>query len=293
VQFLSEEFVANLNKFNLRAKLIVEGFIVGLHKSPYHGFSVEFSDHRQYNPGDSISNLDWKVYAKTNRYYIKRYEEETNLKAYIIVDHSASMGFSSGNTSKLEYAKALASALAYLMISQQDAVGLLSYTDKISSYIPPRSMRSYLNQIFSALYNLQPESETNTAEVLHNLAERIKKRGLIILISDFLDDPDKILSGLQHFRHHKHEVILFHLQDAQELDFDFKNETEFIDSETGEKLTVNPWQIRKEYQAALKKNQEYLKTRCHQSFIEYYPINTTTPFDEALLQFLNKRSKMM
>lgn len=293
MQFLSEEFVANLNKFNLRAKLIVEGFIVGLHKSPYHGFSVEFSDHRQYNPGDSISNLDWKVYAKTNRYYIKRYEEETNLKAYIIVDHSASMGFSSGNTSKLEYAKALASALAYLMISQQDAVGLLSYTDKISSYIPPRSMRSYLNQIFSALYNLQPESETNTAEVLHNLAERIKKRGLIILISDFLDDPDKILSGLQHFRHHKHEVILFHLQDAQELDFDFKNETEFIDSETGEKLTVNPWQIRKEYQAALKKNQEYLKTRCHQSFIEYYPINTTTPFDEALLQFLNKRSKMM
>jgi len=293
VQFLSEEFVANLSKFNLRAKLIVEGFIVGLHKSPYHGFSVEFSDHRQYNPGDNIGNLDWKVYAKTNRYYIKRYEEETNLKAYIVVDHSASMGFSGNGESKLEYAKALSSALAYLMISQQDAVGLLTFSEKISNYIPPRSVRSYLNQIYSTLYNLKPESKTNTAEVLHNLAERIKKRGLIILISDLLDDPDKILSGLQHFRHHKHEVILFHLQDAKEIDFDYKNETEFIDSETGEKIVVNPWQIRKDYQKTMNENQDYLKTRCHQSYIEYYPINTKTPFDEALLQFLNKRSKMM
>jgi uncharacterized protein (DUF58 family) len=293
VQYLSEEFIANLNKFNLRAKLIVEGFIVGLHKSPYHGFSVEFSDHRQYNPGDSIANLDWKVYAKTNRYYIKRYEEETNLKAYLLIDHSASMGFAGDSTSKLEYAKALTSALAYLMISQQDAVGLLSFTDKISQYIPPRSMNSYLNQIFAGLYNLQAEEKTNTAEVLHNLAERIKKRGLIILISDLLDDPEKILSGLQHFRHHKHEIILFHLQDQQELDFNFKNETEFIDSETGEKITVNPWQIRKDYQRALHQNQQMLKTRCHQSQIDYYPINTNTPFDEALLQFLIKRSKLM
>jgi len=293
VQYLSEEFIANLNKFNLRAKLIVEGFIVGLHKSPYHGFSVEFSDHRQYNPGDSIAKLDWKVYAKTNRYYIKRYEEETNLKAYLLIDHSASMGFAGSGINKLEYAKALTSALAYLMISQQDAVGLLSFTDQISQYIPPRSMQSYLNQIFSGLYNLQPENQTNTAEVLHSLAERIKKRGLIILISDLLDDPEKILSGLQHFRHHKHEVILFHLQDQQELDFDFSHETEFVDSETGEKITVNPWQIRKDYQQAMRKNQEILKTRCHQAHIDYHPINTNTPFDQALLQFLMKRSKLM
>lgn len=293
MQFLSEEFIANLNKFNLRAKLIVEGFIVGLHKSPYHGFSVEFSDHRQYNPGDNIGKIDWKVYGKTNRYYIKRYEEETNLKSYLIVDHSASMGYSSGEVSKLEYAKALASALAYLMISQQDAVGLLSYSDKISNYVPPRSMRSYLNQIFSALHNLQPADRTNTAEVLHHLAERIKKRGLIILISDMIDDPDKILQGLQHFRHHKHEVILFHLQDAQELELNFKQETEFIDSETNEKITVNPWQIRKDYQKALQANCDYLKTHCHQAFIEYHPINTNTPFDQALLQFLIKRQKMM
>lgn len=174
-KYLTEEFIAKLDKFNLRARLIVEGFIVGLHKSPYHGFSVEFSDHRQYNPGDSISNLDWKVYAKTNRYYIKRYEEETNLKSYIIVDHSKSMSYSSGNISKLEYAKAFASALSYLMISQQDAVGLLTYTDKVTNYIPPRSMRSYLNIIFKELFNLEAEDKTQTAAVLHSLADRIKK----------------------------------------------------------------------------------------------------------------------
>ncbi|MBC8384808.1 MAG: DUF58 domain-containing protein [Candidatus Cloacimonetes bacterium] len=291
--YLTEEFVATINRFNLRARLIVEGFIIGLHKSPYHGFSVEFSDHRQYNPGDSIRNIDWKVLAKTNRYYIKRYEEETNLKSYIIVDHSNSMGYSSQKISKLEYAKAFASALTYLMIRQQDAVGLLTYTNKITKYIPPRSMKTYLNVIYKELFDLQPAEATQTAEILHSLADRIKKRGLIILISDLIDDPAKILQGLQHFRHQKHEVILFHIQDKQELDFNFKNETEFVDSETGEKITVNPWQIRKDYQKSYEKNQIFLKTKCHESFIEYNPITTATPFEKNLLQYLIKRSKLM
>jgi uncharacterized protein (DUF58 family) len=292
-KYLTEEFIARLDKFNLRARLIVEGFIVGLHKSPYHGFSVEFSDHRQYNPGDPISNLDWKVYAKTNRYYIKRFEEETNLKSYILIDHSKSMAYSSGKISKLEYAKAFGSALSYLMISQQDAVGLLTYSDRITKYIPPRSMRSYLNIIFKELFNLKAEDRTQTAEILHSLADRIKKRGLIILISDLIDDPDKILQGLQHFRHQKHEVILFHIQDKDELDFKFKHETEFVDSESGEKITVNPWQIRKDYLKAYEKNTQYLKSKCHESFIEYNPISTETPFEENLLQYLIKRSKLL
>ncbi len=292
-KYLSDEFIAQLDKFNLRARLIVEGFITGLHKSPYHGFSVEFSDHRQYNPGDAIRNVDWKVYAKTNRYYIKRYEEETNLKSYLIIDHSASMGFSSGKISKLEFAKAFTSALAYLMISQQDAVGLLSFTNKITNYVPPRSLRSYLSVLFKVLHNLQPEEATNTVEILHSLADRIKKRGLIILISDMIDDPEKILQGLQHFRHQKHEVILFHIQDVQELEFNFKTETEFIDSETGEKITVNPWQIRKDYQKSYQENSELLKRKCHESFIEYNPITTETGFDEILLNYLIKRSKLM
>ncbi|RLC50490.1 MAG: DUF58 domain-containing protein [Candidatus Cloacimonadota bacterium] len=293
MNFLSPEFILNLEKFNLRARLIVEGFIIGLHKSPYHGFSVEFSDHRQYNPGDPIRNIDWKVYGKTNRYYIKRYEEETNLKAYIVIDHSNSMGFTSGKISKLEYAKAFASALAYLMISQQDAVGLLSYTNKITNYIPPRATKSYLHIIFNELYRIQPQETTRTAEILHSLAERIKKRGLIILISDLIDNPDEIIKGLQHFRHQKHEVILFHIQDKQELEFNFKNETQFIDDETGEKITVNPWQIRKDYQKEYEANTLYLKSKCHESYIEYNPITTETPFEQNLLQYLIKRSKLL
>jgi uncharacterized protein (DUF58 family) len=292
-QYLSDELFAQLDKFHLRARLIVEGFITGLHKSPYHGFSVEFSDHRQYNPGDAIRNVDWKVYAKTNRYYIKRYEEETNLKSYLLIDHSASMGFVSDKTSKLEFAKAFASALAYLMISQQDAVGMLSYTNKITTYVPPRSLRSYLSVLFKELHLLKPMQTTNTVEILHSLADRIKKRSLIILISDLIDDPDKIMQGLQHFRHQKHEVILFHIQDREELDFSFKRETEFIDSETGEKITVNPWQIRKEYQKAYQENSEYLKRKCHESFIEYNPITTSTPYEDILLNYLIKRSKLI
>jgi uncharacterized protein (DUF58 family) len=292
-KYLTEEFIAKLDKFNLRARLIVEGFIVGLHKSPYHGFSVEFSDHRQYNPGDAISNLDWKVYAKTNRYYIKRYEEETNLKSYILVDHSKSMSYSSGNLTKLEYAKAFASALSYLMISQQDAVGLLTYSDRITNYIPPRSMRSYLNVIFKELFQLQAEDRTQTADILHALADRIKKRGLIILISDLIDEPEQILQGLQHFRHQKHEVILFHIQDKDEIDFSFKTETEFVDSESGEKITVNPWQIKNDYKKAYNDNTLYLKTKCHEAFIEYNPITTDTPFEDNLMQYLTKRSKLL
>ena len=291
--YLTNEFIARSEKFNLRARLIVEGFIIGLHKSPYHGFSAEFSEHRQYNPGDSLRNLDWKVFAKTNRYYVKRYEEETNLKSYIILDHSNSMSFTSGKISKLEYAKAFASALAYLMISQQDAVGLLTYSDKITNYIPPRSMKSYLNILFKEMHNIKPESTTNTSAVLHSLADRIKKRGLVILISDMIDDPKKLMKGLQHFRHQKHEVILFHIQDLQEKEFNFKKETQFIDAETNEKITVNPWQIKKDYQKAFSNFSENLKKSCHESSIEYNPITTETPFEENLLQYLIKRAMLM
>lgn len=289
---LSPEYMATMNRFNLRARLIVEGFITGLHKSPYHGFSVEFSDHRQYIPGDPIRNIDWKVYAKTNRYYIRRYEEETNLRSYILLDHSNSMGYSSGKWTKLEYAKAFSSALAYLMLSQQDAVGLLTYTNKTTQFIPARSMTSYLNFILKRLFHLKAAETTNTADVLHELAEKIKKRSLIILISDMIDDPEKLLLGLQHFRHQKHEVILFHIQDPQEVAFGFRGETEFVDSETDEKVTVNPWQIKADYQKNYADTIKYFKTKCHESHIEYNPISTETPFEQNLLHYLIKRSRL-
>ena len=202
------------------------------------------------------------------------------------------MGYKSGKISKLEYSKALASALSYLMISQQDAVGLLSFTDHLTDYLPPRSMRTYLNLIHEKLYNLKPDDETNTSKVLHNLAEKVRKRGLIILISDLLDDPDEILQGLMHFRHQKHEVIVFHLQDLYESTFPFKRETQFIDAETNEKVKVSPWQIKQDYLESLERHRKYLKNKCYEYQIEFNSITTNTPFEESLLQYLIKRSKL-
>ncbi len=293
MKYLSDSIVSTIENFNLKARMIVEGFIVGLHKSPYHGFSVEFSEHRQYNQGDPINKIDWKVYARTSKYFIKRYEEETNLKSYILIDHSASMGYASPkNISKLEYAKTFASALAYLLLRQQDAVGLLPFTDKITKFLPASSVKTYLNILFREIYNLNAENKTNTADVLHTLAHRISKRGLIILISDLIDDPQKIINGLLHFRYNKHEVLVFHLYDEKEKLFDFKRETEFIDSETKEKVVVNPWQIRKEYKKQYNENIKKIREKCLRFQIEYNEINTKTPIEDLLMKYLIKRTRL-
>lgn len=290
--YFSEEFIKKLDKFDLRAKGIVEGFMIGLHKSPYHGFSVEFSDHRQYNPGDSVKSIDWKVFAKSNRYYVKRFEEETNLKTYLLLDHSLSMGYHPGQDCKLDYAKAFASALAYLMLKQQDALGLITFSDEITGYLPPKAMRSNLRHIMEALFAVEAAKTTNTAKILHEMAEKIKRRSLIILISDMLDDPQEIFNGLAHFRHQKHEIMLFHLIDRAELEFKFENEAEFIDAESGEKITVVPWQIRRNYIKMLNEHCNLLKQKCWEAEIEYNLINTFTPFEENLLNYLIKRQKL-
>ena len=291
--FLNPEIVAKLDRFEIRARLIVEGFITGLHKSPYHGFSVEFLEHREYLPGDPIKYIDWKVFAKSDRYFIKKFEEETNLKAYILIDCSKSMGFTSQIVSKLEYGKTLASAISYLMISQQDAVGLLSFSESIRNYLPPRSAKTHLNSLFHELSALTPQSTTNTANILHNLADRIKKRGLIILISDLLDEPEEIMMALQHFRHQKHEVIVFHLLDQQELIFKYNKKTKFIDMETGEEIITQPWQIKKMYLQKIGEMKKFFSAKCHNSYIDYVPINTSTPYDRALFAYLIKRQKLL
>ncbi len=288
---LTEETAAKLRRFQLNAKAIVEGFLVGLHKSPYHGFSVEFSDHREYNTGDPIKNIDWKIVAKTDRYYVKRFEEETNLRCYIILDHSMSMFYGSGVSTKIEYASQLAAALAWLMISQKDAVGLITFNTEITSMLPPKAYRGYLAQLFRVMAELKPKDSTRLLENLHKAAESIRKRSMIIVISDLLDDPDKIIEGLKHFRSQKHEVLVFHITDLQEDGFDFKHETEFVDSETGEKITVNPWQIRKEYLANYNAHVQTLKSYCHQYQIEYNPVSTATPIDDLLLKYLLMRQK--
>lgn len=224
-KFLDPLVVSKLSNLELRARLVVEGFIAGLHKSPYKGFSVEFAEHRQYMPGDPIKNIDWKVYARRDRIYVKEFEEETNLRVYLLVDSSASMGYSSATrVSKLNYSCSLAAALSYLMLRQQDSVGLLTFTSQIKTYIPPRSSKSHLRVILTELNKLSAGETTNVSKSLELLARRIRRRGLIILFSDLMDNQQAVLTGLKHFRHRKHEVIVFHVLDESEIDFPFDDE---------------------------------------------------------------------
>src|SRR5689334_11272016 len=252
-RWLDPEVVARLAHLDVRARLVVEGFIAGMHRAPFHGFSVEFAEHRPYMPGDPLKNLDWKVLAKSDRYLVKQYTEETNLRAHLLVDLSGSMGFRSerASLSKLGYARSLAAALAYLMIHQQDAVGTLLFADRPLAYVPPRSVRSHLDVVLKSLAHGEPAGRTKLGPALHELAERIKRRGLIVLLSDLLDAPSEVLSGLQHFRHRHHEVIVFHILDPDEIEFPYTDASTFVDMETGAQLTTEPWEIASRYREQL------------------------------------------
>jgi uncharacterized protein (DUF58 family) len=291
-KFLQPETVSHLSNLNLVARLVVEGFLTGLHKSPYHGFSVEFAEHRQYMPGDDIRHVDWKVYGKTDRFYVKEFEEETNLKAWLLVDASASMSFSSHTVNKLQYATYLAASLSYLMLKQKDSVGLITFDQKIRNYLPPRSVNTYLSQILQELQRLKSRSKTDVAKTFHELAERIKRRGLVIIFSDLFDDPSKVMMALKHFRHKKHEVIVFHILDPLERSFDFKQDAVFQDMETGEKISTQPWHIRGAYQKLMNDFVETYKRKCLENRIDYVLMDTMEPFDRALLQYLVKRKRM-
>ncbi len=291
MQLLNDEQIAELSRLQLSARQIVEGFLIGLHKSPYHGFSVEFADHRQYNPGESLKDVDWKIVARTGRYYVKRYEEETNLRCFILLDHSKSMFYGSGETSKMDYAKRLAAALSWLMIGQKDAVGLYTFHNQISSALSPKAFRSYSAQIFARLVQLEPQESTDVLTPLHQIAESIKKRSLVILISDLLDDDDKIIQAFKHFRNHQHELLVFHIYDPKEQNLEFKRETQFIDSESGEKITINPWQLRKDYRERYDAFYQKLMDNCHQIEVEYNPVCIDTDISSLLIKYLNKRKK--
>ena len=291
-KYLKPEVVAKLSNMSLRARLVVEGYIIGMHKSPYHGFSVEFAEHRAYGPGDEIRHIDWKLYGKTDRYYVKRYEEETNLRSYLILDTSDSMNYSSGPVTKLEYASYLSAAIAYLMLNQQDGIGLVTFDEKIQQFIPPRSTPSHLNTILSRLEQIKTGSDTKLGPTLHEMAERIKKRGLVIIISDLLDTPEEVLDGLKHFRHNKQEVIVFHILDRQEHQFNFNARTRFRDMETGEMITTEPWHIRKDYQELVEKFQNSYRRHCRERHIDYIPLFTDESLDVALNEYLRKRQKL-
>ena len=291
-KYLKPDVVSKLSRMDLVARLVVEGFITGLHRSPYHGFSVEFSEYRPYIPGDPLRHIDWRVWGRTDRFYVKQFEEETNLKAYLLLDASGSMNYTSTQITKLKYGIYLTAALAYLMLLQRDAVGLVTFDTKIRNWIAPRSVFSYLNIILKALDTLQCAGETSLSDTLHTMADRIKRRGLIILISDLLDDPDTVITALKHFRHRKHEVIVFHILDPKERYFDFRQDAIFIDMETGEKIQTQPWHIKNDYQRNVHLFLENFKKECRQHRIDYVPMDTTQSFDTALLHYLALRKKI-
>lgn len=293
-RFLEPEVVSRLKSMELRARMVVEGFIAGLHKSPYHGFSVEFAEHRQYMPGDNIRYIDWKVYGKSDKFFVKEFEEETNLKAYLLLDTSASMGYKSQKKylPKLEYCSYLAAAFTFMMLKQRDSVGLVGFDEKIHTYIPPKSAASHMHVLLKQLDLLKPTNKTDIAETLHEMAERIKRRGLVILMSDLLDEPSKIIAGLKHFRHRKHEVIVLHVLDPYERHFNFPQEAIFTDMETGEEITTLPWQIKKDYQRSFNAVFDEFSRECRMSNIDYHLIDTSQSYDVSIFAYLNKRSKL-
>ena len=290
--YLTPEVINNIDNLSLKAKLVVEGFIIGLHKSPYHGFSVEFSEHRPYGYGDEIKYIDWKLWGKTDKLFIKQFEEETNLKCHIILDKSSSMNYGSEHLTKFEYAKTLSAALSYMMIKQQDAVGLTTFDKKIDIAIPPKSKPSHLNLLLKMMHNSKVGGETKISDILHSLASSIKKKGLIILISDLVDDQLEVMQGLRHFRYKGHEVIIFHVMDQKEIDLNFNESINFIDSESGESILTDPRQIKLAYKKEIKKFINLYKKQCRKNKIDYVHLNTSEPLEKSLMNYMIKRNKL-
>ncbi len=290
--YLDPRTLASIEGLGLQARLVVEGFVAGLHKSPYHGFSVEFAQHREYSPGDDLRHVDWKVWSKTDKYYLKQYEEETNLLTYVLLDVSASMGYASeGNVTKLQYGQYVAAALAYLVLQQQDAVGLTLFDDRVRRLLRPSGQPSHLKELIRLMDSELARDRTKTGPVFHEMAERIGRRGIVVIISDLLDgDPDEILGGLRHFRHRRHEVILFHLLDPAEVEFPFRQITKFLGIEIDEELLTDPSALRRGYLDELDAFKEQLQRGCRLADIDYVPLRTDQPLDQALVGYLAARA---
>ncbi len=289
-QYLRPDVIQQVRRLDLKARFIVEGFLTGLHDSPYHGFSVEFSEHRKYTPGDDIRQIDWSVFAKTDRYYIKKYQAETNLDAYLLVDSSGSMDYArEGRMTKMDYSICLAAALGYMMMNQQDSVGLATFDQKVRAFMPPKSKRSHLINLLGTLARTKPSGETNLAQCLHDIAGRIKKRGLIILLSDLLADQQEVIKGLHHFRFRGHDLIIFQVLDHSELAFEFEGHVRFEDPETGEHLDSNPQAIRAAYLKELHEFIAQYKRDCLNVRADFVTVDNAMTFDKALLEFLVQR----
>jgi len=291
-RYLTPEMVTRLKSMSLTARSVVEGFISGLHRSPYHGFSVEFAEHREYSPGDNPRYIDWLALARSDRYYVKQFEEETNLRCYILLDTSGSMGYGSGEGhTKFEYGCYLAASLAYLMVQQQDSVGLVTFDNEIRRHIPPRGTMVHLNVLLRALEQVEPGEPTRVSNIFHHLAETIHKRGLIVIISDLYDDEKEVMRALRHFRHKHHEVIIFHLLDRAELELPFERLTQFVDMETAQRLQVDPRYVREEYLGQIENFINGYRRDCSESRVEYIVTDTSVPYEVMLTAYLGRRKR--
>jgi uncharacterized protein (DUF58 family) len=291
-KYLKPEVIRQVARLDLRARFIVEGFLAGLHASPFHGFSVEFSEHRKYVPGDDIKDLDWNVYAKTDKYYIKKFQAETNVTGYLVMDLSASMDYTyRQDMTKFEYAICLAAALGYLMIHQQDPVGLITFDTQIRNSLPPHSKRMHLGSILSVLSGLKPSGTTDIAGSLHQLAAMIRSKSLIMLFSDLLTDPEPVFQALHHLRHRGNEVILFHILDEAEAHFPFDGLIEFQEVEGSDRLIADARWEREGYLADLAAFRETYRQECARANVDYVLIDTSVSFDKALLEYLIQRQR--
>ncbi|MBN2294305.1 MAG: DUF58 domain-containing protein [Pirellulales bacterium] len=293
-RYLEPEALARVKNLSMVARGVVEGFISGLHSSPYKGFSVEFAEHREYTAGDDPRHLDYRMLARTDRLYIKQYEEETNMRIQILLDTSGSMGYrhdGSKGITKLQYASYLTAILSYLMTRQQDSVGLTTFDTEIHLDMPARSSPRHFNEMMRQLEALAPGNKTDVAETLHRLANRFKRRCLIVLVSDLYDDPDDVIRALHHFRHRRHEVILFHVLDKAEIDFPFNEVMAFTDMETGERIQVDPAYVRDTYKKQVDEFIEGYRRACAEVQIDYILADTSTPYDFMLSRYISARNR--
>ena len=285
--------VARMGRLEVVATRVVEGYLAGMHRSPFKGSSVEFAEHRPYAPGDEMRMIDWRVYAKSDRYYVKEFEEETNLAAMLVVDASGSMGFGASTVTKLQYAKMTAAILARLLLNQQDGVGLAVIDKTLRSYVPPRAIARHFNPIIESLTRAEPAGETSLAEVLHELAQRTRRRGMMVLCSDCFDDLESLRGAFHHLRSRGHQLLLFHIMAPEELSFDFTQWTHFEDLESGERrVDLDPPTVRRHYLEQVGAFLRGLRGMCGEIGIEYMPITTDQPLGEALAGYLKRRVAM-
>jgi len=292
-QFLDPAVVARLGTLELKARTVVEGFLSGLHRSPFKGFSVEFAEYRQYISGDDLSTIDWKVYARSDRFYVKKFEEETNLYCHVMLDVSGSMGYGSRGITKHEYGACLAASIAYLMNRQRDAVGLVAFDEQIVTMLPASARPGHLRALLVTLDRLRLGKETNVSKPLHQLADTLTKRGMVVLISDLLDDPERVIRGLKHFQFRGTDVIVFHILDPDEMEFGFDRATRFEDLETTEEIVAVPAIVREHYLSQIGGLIERYKRELGACGIDYHLLSTAQPLEMALLAYLSTRARAL